>query len=486
MGWGMEEEYKSSKLIPWRSILELCSDEIYIFDTIGKIMYINETAQRESGYNYKEDKINIMDLFPKYLGMSNHKVIILDKDKEPEREVFAYRKNQTCYPVRTKLYWETREGLELGVLVATNISELKAALKREKLANEELENATSVKNMFLANITHELRTPVNGMKGLAEVLLETNLEAKQYENVTIIRQCCENMSNLINDILDLTKITAKKLELEETEFDFSQFIKNIVGVHMALLNQKGLKLQINIGEDVPEMIYGDELRLGQILNNLISNAIKFTMTGSIIVEVVNTFEDEQQLELFFMVIDSGIGIAKEDMDKLFLSFSQVDGSITRKYGGTGLGLSISKKLIELMEGSIYVDSEKGKGSTFSFSARFKKGRKQQKEQKKTIVDTNQEVRSEQNIINLKAKKDSQSNQEEIIDVKGIQENMEKLGVCLELGIWEKAENYATMIKHMIPESFVDLKRQAFRVELAVRKEDYNQSFQQLEICNHML
>jgi signal transduction histidine kinase len=481
----MDKECKCREF-PYKSILEVCSDECYIFEVDGKIIYCNRAASQEGGYNYNEETVNILDIFPKYFGMSNHMIIILDKDKDFEREVFAYRKNQTCYPVRMKFFWEQQNERQLGILIATNITEVKAAMKRERLAKEELEDANSVKNMFLANITHELRTPVNGMKGLADVLIETKLDEQQHENVNIIRRCCESMSNLINEILDFTKITAKKLELEEYEFDFSLFMKNTVGVHITMLNQKGLKLHINIGEDVPDIIFGDELRLGQILNNLIANAIKFTVAGQITVEVVNTYEDEEQLELFFMVIDSGIGIAKEEMDKLFLSFSQVDGTITRNYGGTGLGLAISKKLIELMGGSIYVDSEKGKGSTFSFSARFKKMRSSPSEEVKVLDESINEVRHNHKPAENKVKTEILQNKEEILDVKGILMSMEKLGVCLELGIWEKAENYATMVKHMIPDSYIELRKQAFRVELAVRKEEYSLSLKQLEICYQMI
>jgi signal transduction histidine kinase len=481
----MDEVLKSGQL-PWASILEICSDEIYVFETDGKIIYTNEAAKRESGYNFQEESVNILDIFPKYFGMSNHMIVVLDKGKELEREVFAYRKNQTCYPVKTKFVWENGGLKKLGVFVATNISEVKSAIKREKLAKAELEDANGVKNMFLANVTHELRTPVNGMKGLADILMETDLTASQRENVKIIRRCCDNMTNLINEILDFTKITAKKLELEEVEFDFSQFIKNIIAVHMSLLNQKGLKLQVNIGEDVPAIIYGDELRLGQILNNLISNAIKFTQVGSIAVEVVNTFEDEETIELFFMVIDSGIGIAKEEMDKLFLSFSQVDGSITRKFGGTGLGLAISKKLVELMGGTVNVNSEKGKGSTFSFSVRFKKKKSDGHQEIVPTAAVLNEIKVETNPIKEKLREPSQERKEETLDVNNMLVQLEKLGICIELGIWEKAETYAALIKHMIPESLVELRKQAFRVELAVRKEDYNLSKDQLEKSYQMV
>lgn len=481
----MDEGHTKGQL-PWGSILEICSDEIYVFETDGRIIYTNEAAKRESGYIFQEEAVNILDIFPKYFGMSNHMIVVLDKEKELEREVFAYRKNQTCYPVKARFVWETIGDKKLGIFVAMNIMELKSAIKREKLAKAELEDAIGVKNLFLANVTHELRTPVNGMRGLADILMETELTTSQRENVSIIRRCCENMTNLINEILDFTKITAKKLELEEAEFDIPQFIKNIFAVHMSQLNQKGLKLQVNIGEDVPAVIYGDELRLGQIMNNLISNAIKFTSAGSIVVEVVNTYEDENQIELFFMVIDSGIGIAKEDMDKLFHSFSQVDGSITRKFGGTGLGLAISKELVELMGGMINVNSEKGKGSTFSFSARFKKKKSGSGQETDPVVAAQDEIKLPPKAIEVKLKEDSQEKKDEILDVNGILMQLERLEICIELGIWEKAEIYAGLMKHMIPEGFAELRKQAFRVELAVRKEDYNLTKEQLEKYNQMI
>ncbi len=482
----MDECLKSGQL-PYTSILETCSDEIFVFETDGKIIYANEAAKRESGYNLPEESVNILDIFPKYFGMSNHMIVVLDKGKELEREVFAYRKNQTCYPVRVKFVWEKVDHRTLGIFIATNIMELKSAIKREKLAKAELEDANGVKNMFLANVTHELRTPVNGMKGLADILMETDLTTTQRENINIIRRCCDDMTNLINEVLDFTKITAKKLEIEKAEFDFSQFMKNILAVHMSKLTQKGLKLQVNIGEDVPAVIYGDELRLGQVMNNLISNAIKFTSVGGIAVEVINSYEDEEQVELFFMVIDSGIGIAKEDQDKLFQSFSQVDGSITRKFGGTGLGLAISKNLVELMGGTVNVNSEKGKGSTFSFSARFKK---KSSESVKEATDPENVDQSDVKVwpkpIEAKAKEALHDNKEEILDVNYIMMQIEKLEICIELGIWEKAETFATLIKFTIPETFTEIRKQAFRVELAVRKEDDTLSKDQLEKFYHMV
>lgn len=461
-------------------ILNQCTDEVYVFKPDGSLIFVNEATNQENGCMEELETRNILDIFPKLLGVSHHEITLLDHSQDEIREAFAYRKNQTCYPVHVKFNWTTIQEERYGIITASNITELKVARKREKIFQQELEDAKSIKNMFIANVTHELRTPVNGMKGLADLLIDTELSPKQRENVNIIRRCCDTMSNLINQILDFTKADAGKLELESAEFDFQQFMKNTIAVHMPMLNKKGLTLQVNVGENVPHTIIGDELRLGQVLNNLISNAVKFTSVGRIVVEVVNTFEDEKQLELFFMVMDSGIGIAKEEMDKLFHSFSQVDGSITRQYGGTGLGLSISKKLVELMNGSIYVDSEKGKGSTFSFSARFPKKLGEVAKMPSNPPITVEQTQEQHKSIRLQLGETAPTSEEETFDLKTLSDYEEKLVVCLELEIWEKAEDYASSIHKLIPEDMEEIRKQALRLLLAVRKENLELSIQQLE------
>lgn len=481
----VKEPLQDERLL--HAVMDTCSEAIYVFKTDGMILYCNEAAREENGYGEEIGTINILDIFPKFLCVRHHMITLLNPPMSKDREAFAYRRNQTCYPVRIQFVWQSIGQERLGILTARNISELRGAIKREKLLKEELKEADRIKNMFLANITHELRTPVNGMKGLVDVLAETTLTTQQRENVNIIRRCCVNMSNLINEVLDFTKVSADKLILEETEFDFQQFIKNTIAVHMTALSEKGLALQVNIGENVPATILGDELRLGQVLNNLMSNAIKFTSNGRITIEIVNTYEDEEDLELFFMIMDTGIGIAKEDMDKLFPRFSQIDGSITRKYGGTGLGLSISKKLIELMKGSIYVDSEVGKGSKFSFSARFHKG------SNVSNLNKNEELSATKEDKTLSLKKleilPEQRNAQMRVSTwnqKYISDNIENLTLCLELGIWEKAETYARLLREHLPEELAEERKQAFRLLLTVRKENYDLSMQQLKDLANMI
>ena len=183
----------------------------------------------------------------------------------------------------------------------------------------------------------------------------------------LIERCCNDMYNIINDILDFSKLETGKFTLESREFNFRKMMDYVKGNHINKITEKGLEFFMSVSPQVPEQIIGDELRIVQILNNLLSNAQKFTSLGKISVEVVRTARVNDQVELFFIVKDSGIGIDKADRDKLFQSFSQVDASISRKYGGTGLGLNICKQLVEMMGGKIEVESKKNKGSTFSFS-----------------------------------------------------------------------------------------------------------------------
>jgi PAS domain S-box-containing protein len=479
--------------IPYDLVLKHCIEAVFIFDQKGHIFYANDAAMQDTGYMDELVNTNIMDIFPKALKVHNDNVIInrfeVEDIKETKEyssiETFAYRKNQTCYPVRMKLVREDNGQESANICFVRNVTELNSVIKREKNVKEELKEATGVKNEFLANITHELRTPVNGMKGLADVLLSTELTQYQRENINIIRRCCDNMTNIINGILDFSKITAGKMQLENKVIDISNFLKNTLSYHIPKLNEKGLKLQVNIGDNVPTKILGDELRLEQILSNLISNAIKFTSVGQIVIEVINTEQKEDEVELFFMVIDSGIGISKEDMDKLFQSFSQVDGSITRRYGGTGLGLAISKSLVELMGGRIHLSSEIGRGSTFSFSAWFNVVKEDYEIETEPKLERNNGFTMENTTWNV-ISGDRQNVKTPgllepyALDKEAIAEHLEKLIICVELETWEKAENFASIIKKMIPESDQEGRKNAFRVELAVRKEDYEITQKQIK------
>ncbi len=476
---------------------------LIFFNEKGHVTDCNKQALKELGYGNDIINLPIYEIFKKAFFYEDRKLKLDAKYKIRPEEAVVYRKNQTCFPAELKVVLGGKSSTYLGLCIAANISEKKEMEREIRRLEEELMNQGQLLTDLFANVTHELRTPINGIVGFSNHLLEAQLKPEQLEDLKIIKKCCNNMNAIIGEILDFSKIANNKLSLEHRDFNFREFLHQIIEVNSVQLSEKGLKLMVDISSDIPEVIIGDELRLSQVLNNLISNAIKFTSVGHIGLKVTKVSQTDNDIELFFMVIDTGIGISAEEKDKLFKSFSQVDSSISRRFGGTGLGLSISKRLVEAMNGKIQVESEKNKGSIFSFSVHLGlpsagKGKPlmngNKKKQFGAAADAwsndsrgiDKSKQSEFDYILKRLKESHSVDKEETVAQEPIQQILsellevtEKLSICIAMENWEMAEEMVFNMKKKIPQEHAALSKEVFRLLLAVRKEDHGQSLELL-------
>ncbi len=347
--------------------------------------WTNETFERMLGYEKgelqgKPSRIMYQDE-KEYISYGKEGYTALNTSGVFTREINCVKKDGTQIVLLTSMTSLRKDSTE-AIGITFDISELKkqAEVIQEQnkeliLAKEEAEKANKSKSEFLANMSHEIRTPLNGVIGLTELVLKTNLDEQQRDYLQKAKKSSKALLHVINDILDYSKIEAGKLNLEHNIFELETVISNIKDLFEYQANQKGISL-ITTNDNFS--LIGDSLRLMQILTNIVGNAIKFTTKGSIDIKVTLIHEDKHYKKLQFSVQDSGIGMSKKAQENLFKEFNQADNSITRQYGGTGLGLSISKKLINLMSGDIWVESQEGVGSNFIFNATFGKVKQEEK------------------------------------------------------------------------------------------------------------
>ena len=371
------EEAVQRERILLRTLIDNLPDTIYVKDTVGRKTVANRADYENMGRASESEVLGKTDfeIFPPDIAARGHaddQAVLQSGQPVLNREEDFYdAQGRQRWLLTSKLPLRDEHSQIVGLVgIGHDITEMKRTQEELRRAKETAEAASRAKSEFLANMSHEIRTPMNGVIGMTGLLLDTDLTAEQREFAETIRNSGETLLTLINDVLDFSKIEAGRLDLEMLDFDLRETVEDTAEILALRAQQKGLEFICLIEPQVPSLVQGDPGRLRQILANLSSNAIKFTAKGEISIHLGLEEEATDHTAIHFEVTDSGIGIPPDKLGKLFQPFTQVDASTTRRFGGSGLGLSISRRLVEMMGGSIGVESVEGKGSRFWFKIPF--------------------------------------------------------------------------------------------------------------------
>jgi two-component system sensor histidine kinase/response regulator len=365
------ERALSNTLRVMRALLETLPLPVIIRDTDRRVTLVNAAWEKMLGIPRQNIIGKQIESYPDRVLSDNHRESddeVLIHKRALRYETVVHGIDGTNFDVivaKTPLVAE--DGTVTGLAaVVTDISEQKRTAEVLEKARVSAEAAVQAKSRFLANMSHELRTPLNGVVGMASLLENTALDAKQRRFVRTLKTSAEALVTLINDVLDLSKAEAGKLELARGPFELRRELEQVVGLFGARAFDKGIEVAAHVARGVPSIIHGDPVRLRQVLGNLVNNAVKFTEAGAVLLAVSVVAGENSEATLEFSVTDTGVGVAPEEQQRIFEAFEQADGSVTRKFGGTGLGLAISRQLVELMRGTMALTSEAGRGSCFSF------------------------------------------------------------------------------------------------------------------------
>src|SRR5688572_10628007 len=373
------ESESKNKLLA--TIVEQSSEAIWTRDLAGNITSWNSGAAAMFGYAPEEAMGRPLNLGDASVDEERSRMRRLMAGEKFSYDAPATTRSGTAIDIQVAVAPLVDEGNQCigSIAVARDVTQRKKSEEALRLAREAAEAANHAKSSFLARMSHEIRTPMNGVLGMTELLLETGLTSTQRKYAETVQRSGQNLLGIINDLLDFSKIEAGKLELENVDMDLRRTVEDVVELLAERAHVKGLELACSVPADLVTHVRGDPLRLGQILTNLLGNAIKFTEQGSVVIRVASVEETAKNVTMRFEVSDTGAGISLEAQSRIFDEFSQADGSTTRKHGGSGLGLAISKQLVEMMGGAINVESTLGTGSMFWFTSRFEKQETQSQE-----------------------------------------------------------------------------------------------------------